>query len=74
MYMTRTAKERYADYLHNDAGNTFAEYLGIDAPVIDFHREKYRYKSHKAIGTWETLKKDAKKSYKQVLLNISFKR
>lgn len=67
MYLTRTPKQRYMDYLYNDGGNSFAEYLGIDEPRIEFWNGKCRYRSRQATGTWEKLKKDAKASYKQAL-------
>ena len=67
MYLTRSPKQRYMDYLHADTGYSFAEYLGIDEPLIEFWNGKCRYRSRKASGTWETLKKDARASYKQAL-------
>jgi len=63
---------RYGNFLHADGGQSFAEYLGIDAPVTEYghwghNLDKVRMKSKRATGKWCMTKKEAKASYKAAL-------
>lgn len=72
---------RYQQFLHSDCGNTFAEYLGINVPVLEYDRPhladgyQYRYVRTSYIiwgperieGDWCRTKKEAKASYKAAL-------
>lgn len=66
-----TARDRYARFLHADGGQTFAEWLRIDVPVLDYNWSlsggRYRYKSSRAEGEWQPTKGEAKANYKAAL-------
>jgi len=69
------AQHKYRDYLHADSGFSFADWLGIRAPVIDsritYGKWQYRYskfvRSTFIAGSWEPTQKAAKASYKAKL-------
>lgn len=70
---------RYQQFMDSDCGNTFAEYLGINVPVLEFGHPTYgggyRYVrtshiswDHERIeGEWCKTQKEAKASYKAAL-------
>lgn len=58
------SKQKYRDFLRSDCGNTFAEYLGIKVPEIEYKENKCRFRRKNIIGDWCLTKKDAKESYK----------
>ncbi len=72
---------RYQQFLHSDCGNTFAEYLGINVPALEYDRphgaDSYQYRyvrtsyiswNHERIeGEWCRTQKEAKASYKAAL-------
>ncbi|MBU9822983.1 hypothetical protein J1782_24120 [Rahnella sp. BCC 1045] len=63
---------RYEEYLHADCGYSFAEFLGIDVPEIEYgswypNRGKFRMVSRRATGEWCDTQKEAKSSYKEAL-------
>lgn len=73
--MKTSPKLRYGNFLHSDCGLTFAEYLGIDIPKIDFESRGgkyfYQYRSSRAQGEWFPTMKEAKASYKSKLKDLS---
>lgn len=70
---------RYQKFMDSDCGNTFAEYLGINVPVLEFghpiYGGGYRYVRTSYIswdrerieGDWCKTQKEAKASYKAAL-------
>lgn len=63
---------RYEEYLAADYGHSFAEWLGIDVPEIEYGswytcRGKFRMVSRRAAGEWCDTQKAAKASYKEAL-------
>jgi hypothetical protein len=72
---------RYQQFMDSDCGNTFAEYMGINVPVLEYNRPhgadgyQYRYVRTSYIswdperieGEWCSTKKEAKASYKAAL-------
>jgi hypothetical protein len=69
---------RYGEYMDADTGHSFAEYLGINAPRVEWNREwgkksLYRYVRQDwqyqcdVAGEWKPTKKAAKASYKEAL-------
>lgn len=72
---------RYQQFMDSDCGNTFAEYLGINVPVLEYDRPhgadsyQYRYVRTSYIswnpecieGDWCKTQKEAKASYKAAL-------
>lgn len=72
---------RYQQFMDSDCGNTFAEYLGINVPALEYDRphgaDSYQYRyartsyiswNHERIeGEWCRTKKEAKASYKAAL-------
>jgi hypothetical protein len=69
--------QHYLDYLHNDGSDTFAEFLGIVKPTVEYDRYgNYRFVSQKyrgLFGEWAKTKKAAKESYKQKLKELKSK-
>lgn len=62
-------RSRYEDYLNSDTCQSFAEWLGIDVPEIEYghwypNQGKFRMVSRRAAGEWCDTQKDAKASYK----------
>lgn len=68
--LTRS-QQHYADYLDADSCRTFAEFLGIAAPVLEHGHGRdqglYRYSSTKAMGEFCATRQQAKASYKAAL-------
>ena len=65
-------RTRYDDYLRSEVCESFAEWLGIDVPKVEYgswypNSGKIRMTSSRATGAWCTTKKEAKASYKQAL-------
>jgi len=65
-------RTRYQEYLNADTCQTFAEWLGIDTPEIQYgswypNDGKFRMVSRRAAGEWCDTQKEAKASYKRVL-------
>jgi len=65
-------RTRYEEYLAADYGHSFAEWLGIDVPKIEYgswypNDGKFRMVSHRAAGEWCDTQKAAKASYKRAL-------
>lgn len=65
-------RTRYDEYLNADTCQSFAEWLGIDVPEIEYgswypNRGKFRMVSRRAKGEWCDTQKEAKASYKQAL-------
>lgn len=65
-------RTRYEEYLAADYGHSFAEWLGIDVPEIEYGswspcRGKFRMVSRRAAGEWCDTQKAAKASYKEAL-------
>ncbi|KAB8307617.1 hypothetical protein EH227_16660 [Rouxiella chamberiensis] len=65
-------RTRYQEYLAADYGHSFAEWLGIDVPKIEYgswypNDGKFRMVSHRAAGEWSDTQKAAKASYKRAL-------
>lgn len=65
-------RTRYEEYLAADYGHSFAEWLGIDVPKIEYgswypNDGKFRMVSHRAAGEWCDTQKTAKASYKRAL-------
>ena len=65
-------RTRYDDYLRSEVCESFAEWLGIDVPKVEYgswypNSGKIRMTSRRATGAWCSTKKEAKASYKQVL-------
>ncbi len=65
-------RSRYEDYLDSDTCQSFAEWLGIDVPGIEYghwhpNQGKFRMVSRRATGEWCDNRKDAKASYKAKL-------
>lgn len=68
-------RSRWEQYLHAESGLTFAEWLGIDAPVREYRgywgRDRMvRLKSRRATGDWAKTIKEAKASYKEALKRL----
>ena len=65
------AQERYSSFLRADFGCSFAEYLGIDIPQLDYYDGKYRYSNWKKdiYGDYCNTKREAKISYKKKCKN-----
>lgn len=65
------AQQHYADYLHAETSHTFAEFIGIDVPQLEYGygstQDKYRYRSCRAVGEFCPTRKLAKASYKAAL-------
>lgn len=61
---------RYQDYLHADAGYSFAQYLGIALPQLEYGDFIYggtgsvRYTSPRGAGEWCITMKAARASYR----------
>jgi len=66
-------RSRYEQFLDDDYGHSFAEWLGIEVPKLecgDYWYEtkgQVRYKSSRAIGAWAATQKQAKANYKEAL-------
>lgn len=65
-------RTRYEEYLAADYGHSFAEWLGIDVPKIEYgswypNDGKFRMVSRSAAGEWCNTQKEAKSSYKKAL-------
>ena len=65
-------RTRYDEYLAADYGHSFAEWLGIDVPKIEYgscypNDGKFRMVSRRAHGEWCDTQKAAKASYKEAL-------
>lgn len=65
-------RTRYDEYLAADTCQSFAEWLGIDVPEIEYgswypNDGKFRMVSHLAAGEWCDTQKAAKASYKAAL-------
>jgi hypothetical protein len=67
-------RTKYQEYLNSDCGLTFAEWLGIEVPRLEYdYRGNYRYSrpmrdySGFVYGEWKPTKKEAKASYKTAL-------
>ena len=65
-------RTRYEEYLAADYGHSFAEWLGIDVPKIEYgswypNKGKFRMVSRRAAGEWCNTQKEAKAGYKQAL-------
>ena len=65
-------RTRYEEYLAADYGHSFAEWLGIDVPKIEYgswypNDGKFRMVSRRAAGEWCNTQKEAKASYKNKL-------
>jgi len=65
-------RTRYDDYLRSEVCESFAEWLGIDVPKVEYgswipNSGKIRMTSSRATGAWCSTKKNAKASYKQAL-------
>jgi hypothetical protein len=69
---------RYGQYLDADYGHSFAEWLGINVPRVEWNHQwgweaKYRYVRldwqyrTDVAGEWKSTKKEAKASYKEAL-------
>jgi hypothetical protein len=63
---------RYQQFMHDDFGHSFAEWLGIEVPKFETRNyfgpdEMVRMSSSRATGEWKATKKDAKASYKAAL-------
>jgi hypothetical protein len=69
------SKQNYADFLHADYGHSFAEWLGIEVPEIEYHPRNWKLvrmvsRKNKYKGDYWNLpyfstKKEAKADYKQ---------
>lgn len=63
-------QNNYHDYINADSGLTFAEFLGIERPRLEYGsfgyggQGNYRYKSPRGEGEWKPTMKEAKASYK----------
>ena len=69
---TPKKRTRYQEYLAADYSHSFAEWLGIDVPKIEYgswypNDGKFRMVSHRAAGEWCDTQKAAKASYKRAL-------
>jgi len=69
---------RYEQYLDADIDCTFAEWLGIEKPKLEFSGiswwgkdRKFRFSTSRASGKWCTTQKEAKASYKSALKNAA---
>ncbi|WP_447872042.1 hypothetical protein [Serratia fonticola] len=65
-------RTRYEQYLDADTIQSFAEWLGIDVPEVEYgswypNRGMYRMVSRRASGEWCATQKAAKASYKLAL-------
>lgn len=65
-------RTRYDDYLRSEVCESFAEWLGIDVPKVEYfswypNSGKIRMTSSRATGAWCSTKKEAKASYKLAL-------
>lgn len=65
-------RTRYQQFMDDDFGHSFAEWLGIEVPKYEwrdyFTRERaVRMVSPRATGEWKSTQKDAKASYKLAL-------
>ncbi|WP_145538472.1 hypothetical protein [Yersinia alsatica] len=65
-------RSRYDDYLDSETCQSFAEWLGIDVPEVEYgswypNQGKFRMVSRRATGEWRDTHKDAKASYKDKL-------
>jgi len=64
-------KTNYDRFMDADTDCTFAEFMGIEKPKIEYEsydrQGNQRMKSSKAIGAWCPSRKDAKASYKAAL-------
>jgi hypothetical protein len=65
-------RTRYDEYLRSEVCESFAEWLGIDVPKVEYsswcpNSWKIRMISSRATGAWCSTKKEAKASYKQAL-------
>jgi hypothetical protein len=74
--MSTKAQEKYDSFLRADTGFSFAEYLRISVPQIEYRRRLCRYvrrsyNQETIEGDWCTTKKAAKASYKSKLAQRS---
>jgi len=65
-------RSRYGEYLDSDTCQSFAEWLGISVPEIEYGHwypcsGKFRMTSKRASGEWCDTQKEAKASYKEAL-------
>ena len=64
------SKQTYQDFIDADYGHDFTDYLNIQMPKVEYKHGYYRYCSvkYKGVnGSFKTLKKDAKESYKKAV-------
>jgi hypothetical protein len=69
---------RYEQFLNADIDCTFAEWLGIEKPTLEFRGSswwgkdrKFRFSTSRATGEWCPTQKEAKASYKAALKNAA---
>ena len=62
------SQKKYSDFLRSDCARSFAEYLGIELPEIEYRPEcGWRFNRGHIYGTWEPTKSAAKSSYQAML-------
>jgi hypothetical protein len=65
------SKQRYKEYIDTEYSGSYADFLGIEVPVIKYKNLGWeglrRMESSRAIGEWKKTNKEAKASYKEKL-------